>query len=644
VSERLLTGRDAVPDPGTWVTAGPVRALVLDGDLRNISVGGIELVRRIYLAVRDLDWNTLPGAISGLEIETGAGGFSVRYTVRSTGETPGATIDVRTEVEIEGSADGTVSFAMRGEALTAFPFAKIGLCVHHPVRGWAGGAYTGQTPIGPISGTLPDEIGPQVHLDDGTDEPLFEPASQLTIRHDSGGEVSFAFEGELWEMEDQRNWTDASYKSASTPARLGYHHEAAVGRRFDQRIVITHSGFPVTDAAAPGPLGTASLRPAGPLVMPPIGLGSSTADGPAGASPPVTALLATIAPSHLRVDVGTADPTSSCRLADAVALAAEIGAGLEVALTIAGAEPGPGELDELGTALRGLGARLRRVLVFSESEPVTSRATIDAVRAASGIEAALVTGTNVYFNQINRAREAPGDGVGVVWSINPQVHAFDDLSILENLEAQADTVESGRAIAPGSVFHLSPITLRPRFNAVAVTTDPAAPPPPPLSDDRQPSLLAAAWTLGSIATLVGAGVAGLTYFETAGPRGVVDASGAFPAAVVIADAASLTGRALRPVDGLDPARVLALGAQASDGTTTVLAANLTREPQLLRITASEIASAAVRVLDERSWPSPADAEALAEFLAQRTPLTPSADDTIEVTMNAYATIRLDLVR
>ena len=96
--------------------------------------------------------------------------------------------------------------------------------------------------------------GPQIHLDDGTDLPLFEPVSDLDIAHVSGGVVRFDFSGDLWEMEDQRNWTDASYKSASTPAKLGYHHEATAGTARSTRGRDPRLGFPAPAGERPGRL------------------------------------------------------------------------------------------------------------------------------------------------------------------------------------------------------------------------------------------------------------------------------------------------------------------------------------------------------------------------------------------------------
>src|SRR5690606_370583 len=106
----------------------------------------------------------------------------------------------------------------------------------------------------------------------------------------------------------------------------------------------------------------------------------------------------------------------------------------------------------------------------------------------------------------------------------PQVHAFDVLSLVENMTAQTATVASTRAICGDKPLVISPITLRPRINPDA--TGPAAPPAPgelpDTVDVRQPTAFAAVWTLGSLSNLAQANVAALTYFETTGWRGVME--------------------------------------------------------------------------------------------------------------------------
>ena len=68
----LLHGTADPPAPMRALRAGPV-SLLLDGiDLRYLRIGGTELVRRVYAAVRDVDWDTVPAVVSGLEVETPA--------------------------------------------------------------------------------------------------------------------------------------------------------------------------------------------------------------------------------------------------------------------------------------------------------------------------------------------------------------------------------------------------------------------------------------------------------------------------------------------------------------------------------------------------------------------------------------------
>ncbi len=126
--------------------AGPVRVLFADGDLRQVRRDGTEIVRRIYVAIRDLDWNTLPGEISDLQIADDGGKFRIRFTRRHRS----GGLDYQWQAEIDGEADGTIRYQMHGAALSAFPYAKIGICIHHPTDGFAGQLYHGAAPGGPV--------------------------------------------------------------------------------------------------------------------------------------------------------------------------------------------------------------------------------------------------------------------------------------------------------------------------------------------------------------------------------------------------------------------------------------------------------------------------------------------------------------
>jgi hypothetical protein len=638
--------------------AGPVRAIFTDGDLRQVRRGGIEVARRVYVAVRDLDWNTITGDMTGLQVDDQADCFAIRFTRRhQVGE-----IDYQWDAEIRGDTDGVISYRMRGEALGGFPYAKIGICVHHPTDGYTGRPYRGSAPDGPVSGTLPDAIGPQIHLDDGTDLPLFQPVSDLDVTHASGGLVRFEFAGSLWEMEDQRNWTDASYKSASTPAKLGYHHEASPGQQFDQEVVIRTIGFEAAAAAA-RPADTAltiTVGGASGHQVPPVGLRCTDIGSDATWSDRALSVLRAIGPAHLRADIRLAADSAAADIAAATDRARELSCGLELAVFLPAAVTArAAALDRLCDGLVANPPALARVLAFGEAEESTSPETVAAVQAALAAAGApavpVIAGTNIYFNELNRHRLPPGRAAGLAWSVNPQVHAFDDMSLMENLQAQPDTLATARSYAPGTGLYVTPITLRPRFNAVAVTDQefPAGGLPWQV-DIRQPSLFAAAWTVGSVAALATAGADGLTYYDAVGPAGVIESPAGspspaeffsrpdtpYPLAVVLADACGLAGGQVRGLAGVDPLQVAALAVSRRE-TITVLLANLTAAALEVRIAVpgADTSPARLRVLDERTFE--AAVTGFERFLASGADIL-ETEGAVTVTLNPYAVARLDV--
>jgi hypothetical protein len=227
-----------------------------------------------------------------------------------------------------------------------------------------------------------------------------------------------------------------------------------------------------------------------------------------------------------------------------------------------------------------------RFAAFAERLWVTTRPLVARARAA-GVSAPIGGGSRTDFAQMNmqHALIPFGELEFATYAVNPQVHAFDDLSIVETIGAQAATVASARALAGDRPVMVGPITLRPRFNPNATAPEPAPPPgaPPPRADPRQTTPFAAAWTIGSIHRLAAAGAAALTYFETTGPCGVVGASGApYPVHDALAALAARGGAALLGVTLRDPLAVEAL-ALGSGARFLVLVANLTAEARRVAV-------------------------------------------------------------
>jgi hypothetical protein len=490
------------------VQAGRLSALLDGVDLRYVRWGGVEVIRRVYVAVRALSWDTVLPVIDEVTVAESDGEVRIECRVRHEREP----IAFEWQGTITVSPEGLIRYEMDGVAGTGFDYAKIGVCVHHPPQ-TAGRPYRGTTVEGAVAGTFPLHIAPQIHVGE-VDLPIFPPVTELTIDQVDGVSVGLTFAGDRFEVEDHRNWSDVGFKSYSTPADLGYVFSADCGERLHDAITLSFSGLP---ASVPEPVTTPSVavgKPIG-LRLPPVGFGIGQ---PADEGELVR--LAALRPAHLRVDVALNSPSWRDELQRAEREAAALGCALELAVVLD--DEGEAQLAQLASELP-LRAPVARVIVLHAAEEATRPPWVAAARGQ--LEAALgdvpfYVGTGANFNELNRNRECASGGDGVAFPLHPQVHAFDDLSLMENLTAQPELLSTARTFCDGRPVAVSPVVLR----------TPAYPP-----DTRQTSQFAAAWTLGSIGALAAAGAESLTYFESVGPRGVLG----FPVAEAFALVAEL---------------------------------------------------------------------------------------------------------
>src|SRR2546423_1421996 len=78
----FLRGQNTPPAERTSLQAGPLALILENGDVRYVRFGDVEVLRRIYVAVRDAAWRTLPMTVADLRIERGERSFTVRYVGR----------------------------------------------------------------------------------------------------------------------------------------------------------------------------------------------------------------------------------------------------------------------------------------------------------------------------------------------------------------------------------------------------------------------------------------------------------------------------------------------------------------------------------------------------------------------------------
>ncbi|MBA3450682.1 MAG: hypothetical protein H0T18_05665, partial [Chloroflexia bacterium] len=206
------------------VRAGPLTAVLEGGDLRYVTVGDDPVVLRLYAAVRDRNWNTIEPRYLSYEVAHDDNGFTVTFEA----EHVGGDVDFVWTGSITGTPDGVITATMDGVARKDFQRNRIGWCVLHPMA-VAGEAASTETPDGTVEGVFPVLIAPH--------QPFFDMQS-IAHRTPGGGDVVIRFEGDLWEMEDQRNWTDASFKTYCTPLRDPYPVEVKAGTKIRQTVTI----------------------------------------------------------------------------------------------------------------------------------------------------------------------------------------------------------------------------------------------------------------------------------------------------------------------------------------------------------------------------------------------------------------------
>ena len=648
----LLHGTSEPPPERIPLQAGPLSMVLEDGDLRYVRYGDVEVLRRVYVAVRDSNWRTPPMAVSDLQIEQTDKTFTVTYLGRFRQRE----IDFLARVRIEGESDGAVHFELNGVALATFERNRIGICVLHPIEACAGRPFQARKVDGRMQmSAFPKEIS------------AHQPVHGLgRISHEilPGLTATASFEGDTFEMEDQRNWTDASYKIYSTPLSLPIPVTLQRGDTVRQAVTVSLATTALAPPLGPWPPALAfevSEEVVGQL--PTLGLVASTDGGPLNLTE--RDRLRALNLGYLRIELNPGDLTYSSNLRRAATDAELLGLPLEIALHLS--PTAEGELSTLERLLRMVRPRVCRWLVFDRTagavvDTDASRALLQRVRTVlNGIQPdiPLVSGTDAYFTELNRGRPPLDLLDGVAYSMNSQVHAFDDTSVIETLDAQRWTVENARRFVGEQPLHVGPVTLRPRFNANASTSEPAPLPGERTSsvDPRQASLMGAAWTVGSLASLAPSGASTVTYFETLGWKGVLERAGGspdpsrfpslpggvYPLYHVLADIGELAGGDVLLTQSSHSLRLTGLAVRKGS-QTRILLANLTPERQRVPVsglTGGLAGEWLARRIDEHTA-----RRALTEperFRAEAGARRAVRDGRLEIELLPYAVARLDPV-
>ncbi|BDZ45533.1 hypothetical protein [Naasia aerilata] len=358
---------DTEPLPAEWLS-GPWRIERRGDELADIAYDGSPVLRSVRAVARDRDWGTVPTSVQSVRDEPDGLTLALRM------DGLGALLDGELRVRADGDRL-RVEFSCTSH--TDFLRARLGLVVLHP-PGVAGEALAVIAPDGSrTDGRFPETISPH------------QPALDIRRLEWTAEGVASAldFAGEVFEMEDQRNWTDASFKTYSTPLAVPFPVLMPAGAEVRQSVELTARRVAASRPHAAS--GRITLQETGRR-MPQVGVGASTAPDPSPvlAAPPADSLLV-----ELDLTTRTWQPALARAVADAH------GVPLDVRVV---ADEGQ-DLSAIAAAVAPV--RLARIGIYDKRTHITGPALARALQAAIGDRAErlpLVGGARSHFTELNR--------------------------------------------------------------------------------------------------------------------------------------------------------------------------------------------------------------------------------------------------
>lgn len=569
------------------LAAGDVSVDLQNGNLRALRFRGHEVLRGIAFLVRDKDWGTCIAKISDLHVAEREHRFVLRYRARFTAPS-GANLDC--DISISGDPQ-SVTFSADCVSDADFETARAGFVVLHPVVGIAGEPVEVRHSDGSLEDARwPDEIEPW--------QP-FKDIAALTHCVAPGIVATTEFVGDVFEMEDQRNWTDGSFKTYVRPLALPWPYLVCKNEAFSQRIAVT---IKADGAAAPAikssdPV-TISLVPTN-IRFPALGIGlrPECLEYELASLP----VLKTVGAEHLiaHFDPGAGDGLAA--LEGYATIATRSGLKVTLELAVPCAMPLEEEMRGFAALVDRAGLKLDTLFVCPsvdrQSTPpgsvwpecpdlsdiyAAARAAFPGLRIGGGMMS--------YFTELNRKRVPAGLVDYISHTTSPIVHAADDLSVMQSFEALRYVVGTTRAVYGDKSYRIGPSTIAMRQNPYGSATkdNPSASRIPMANiDPRHNGQFGAGFTLAYAATVASTGLEVLTLSTLAGSFGLIAGKGEptpegelRPLARVLSRLGALAGREVSVVETSRPDAVLGLAAKER-----LLMVNITPDAQRVALPA-----------------------------------------------------------
>ena len=519
-NEELITlyGTAEPPVELQELRVGELSLMLEGGNLRYIRFEGIEVLRAVSFLVRDTRWGTYDAVLNNVNLKHTDDRFHFSYDATCSG--PEGRYSYHAVVE--GTATGHVSFGAKGISVKDFPTNRVGFVVLHPLAGVAGSS---------VKMEYVDGSAEQLVL--STDISPDQPATNIrAIEHRLMGlTIRVEMEGDAFEMEDHRNWTDASFKTYIRPLSKPRPFVIPAHIQLEQSVKVQITGC-VHSKPAEARIPSLIVNSTG-AALPEFGLGFDVIDES-------TQHLSSLKKLGANVLIARYDQMHQNN--DALQSISDFATKLGIRVSLEAVIPGIdafAELTALAQACSDANLKLASILVNpardmktrpSNNLPRGEASVVEIARSARAAfpETKIGGGMITSFTEFNRNRPPVGDIDFVSHSTCGNIHAADDVSVMETLEALDYVIRSTRKICGQLPYRIGPSAIGLRENpygsSVAqnqlqqrITMA--------RRDPRHRGLFGAAWTLAYIAVAARYGVELLTLAHGAGDFGVLNDDG-----------------------------------------------------------------------------------------------------------------------
>ncbi len=469
----------------TQVTHGGFTLDLARDAIRNITYDGAQIIDLLYTAIRPLDWSTLAPDEHSEDIQIIGNDCVISITDSFTG-----VMTSQTRVTLSSGNAFSVAYELHG--LTEYSVNRWGICFCLNTAEWMGSAVLS---LGNRY-SLMEDIAPQRAVD-GVIQGLFPPSSELHFVAPDMRFIKALSSGKVLEAEDQRNWTDNTFKIYSGSLSEPRPYKVTAGSHWNQSVEF-EVGAPSQATPDPEKILVREIE-----ALPSIGLQFN--GEPLLAPDDLEKAFILLGIDHLRVNEESLTPQK-------VATTASSGLVLEAALLSSNSG------EDLKAEVLKLSQRVpdgSRLLIHRDGREVVDANDLPENRSLSS----LIPGSDAYLVDLHKTKYHFTNSIS--YSMAPSVHSTDKETIFKTLATQRESVEFAQKNLAAQVF-ISPITFSTRGNPESGHSREER------SNFANPDLAltirsieGAAWTLGSIFALASANAFSGTWHELFGEYGII---------------------------------------------------------------------------------------------------------------------------